>query len=98
MSFDVEDYVIICHKCQVNKAQRLKVAGLLHVWTILITSGIVSLPRTQKTTWSHLGGFQEAHSWSMHGLSLLRVFTSVTFVSESQPIGSLAWKTSPSNS
>ena len=52
---DIHSYVTKCHQCQVNKAERLKAAGLLHPldipnnkWESISMDFIVSLPRTQK--------------------------------------------------
>ena len=51
----IHSYVTKCHQCQVNKAERLKAAGLLHPldipnnkWESISMDFIVSLPRTQK--------------------------------------------------
>ena len=50
---DVQNYVIHCPKCQVNKAQRLKIGGLLHPleipnekWKSISMDFIVGLPTT----------------------------------------------------
>ena len=55
MNKDVLEYVTKCHKCQVNKAERLKMGGLLHPleipsgkWESISMDFIVGLPRTQK--------------------------------------------------
>jgi hypothetical protein len=52
---DVQTYVVKCLQCQINKAERLKVAGLLHPldipnkkWESISMDFIVSLPRTQR--------------------------------------------------
>ncbi|KAH7434535.1 hypothetical protein KP509_06G022000 [Ceratopteris richardii] len=52
---DVQNYVSKCHKCQVNKFERLKVGGLLHPleipkgkWESISMDFISGLPRTQK--------------------------------------------------
>ena len=52
---DVHDYVLRCQKCQVNKAERLKVGGLLHPleipsgkWESISMDFIVGLPKTQR--------------------------------------------------
>ena len=52
---DVEEYVLHCQKCQVNKAERLKVGGLLHPleipngkWESISMDFIVGLPTTNR--------------------------------------------------
>ena len=52
---DVQNYVLKCQKCQVNKAERLKVGGLLHPleipsgkWESISMDFIVGLPKTQR--------------------------------------------------
>ena len=55
MHKDILDYVIKCNKCQINKAERLKMGGLLHPldipsgkWESISMDFIVSLPRAQR--------------------------------------------------
>ena len=52
---DVQTYVLKCHKCQVNKHERLKVGGLLHPldipkgkWESISMDFITGLPRTNR--------------------------------------------------
>ena len=52
---DVHTYVLKCHKCQVNRHERLKVGGLLHPldipkgkWESISMDFITGLPRTNR--------------------------------------------------
>ena len=55
MRAEVQDYVVKCHQCQVNKAERLRVGGLLHPleipsnkWESISMDFITSFPCTRR--------------------------------------------------